>query len=207
MAVALLTVALALIVIAYNAVEVERLPDLIRTVHAAVIGLLTILGFSIYDGIVVFDRVRENMRRFRRLGLEEQMDRSINETLPRSILTHGTTIATLLAQWGLIPMLRLGPRASIMWGMALAIVGVGMVSLARDLNAIALGFAIASMGFGLYRLFFGEVLYSAAVLLAPFIVIAAGACHSVQFLTRYFREEYLEHIQEKKCRAGVVHST
>lgn len=48
----------------------------------------------------------------------------------------------------------------------------------------------ALMGFGLYRLFFGPVLYSAAALLAPFIVVAAGACHSVQFLSRFFYEEY-----------------
>lgn len=48
----------------------------------------------------------------------------------------------------------------------------------------------ALMGFGLYRLFFGDTLYSAAALLAPFIVIAAGACHSVQFLSRFFYEEY-----------------
>jgi hypothetical protein len=48
----------------------------------------------------------------------------------------------------------------------------------------------ALMGFGLYRLFFGPVLYSASALLAPFIVVAAGACHSVQFLSRFFYEEY-----------------
>jgi predicted RND superfamily exporter protein len=56
----------------------------------------------------------------------------------------------------------------------------------------------ALMGFGLYRLFFGPVLYSAAALLAPFIVVAAGACHSVQFLTRYFFEEYprLRHTED-----------
>jgi uncharacterized protein len=46
------------------------------------------------------------------------------------------------------------------------------------------------MGFGLYRLFFGAILYSASALLAPFIIVAAGACHSVQFLTRFFHEEY-----------------
>jgi predicted RND superfamily exporter protein len=46
------------------------------------------------------------------------------------------------------------------------------------------------MGFGLYRLFFGPTLFSAAALLAPFIVVAAGACHSVQFLSRFFFEEY-----------------
>ncbi len=60
-------------------------------------------------------------------------------------------IATLLAQWGLIPMLKLGPRASIMWGMALAALGTLTFSVSKDLHTIAVGFAIASLGFGLYR--------------------------------------------------------
>lgn len=49
------------------------------------------------------------------------------------------------------------------------------------------------MGFGLYRLLFGATLYSASALLAPFIIVAAGACHSVQFLSRFFYEEYPRH--------------
>ncbi|MDO8588410.1 MAG: MMPL family transporter [Armatimonadota bacterium] len=46
------------------------------------------------------------------------------------------------------------------------------------------------MGFGIYRLVVGDTLFSAAALLAPFIIVSAGACHSVQFLTRFFGEEY-----------------
>nr|WP_233454011.1 MFS transporter [Tsuneonella flava] len=59
--------------------------------------------------------------------------------------------ATLLAQWGLIPMLRLGPRASTMWGMALATAGVIIFAAADTLQPITLGFSIASLGYGLYR--------------------------------------------------------
>jgi predicted MFS family arabinose efflux permease len=59
--------------------------------------------------------------------------------------------ATLLAQWGLIPMLRLNPRTATLWGMVLAIAGIVPVALGRDLHAIATGYAIASMGFGLFR--------------------------------------------------------
>lgn len=59
--------------------------------------------------------------------------------------------ATLLAQWGLIPNLNLGPRTSVLWGMALALVGTACFAFAWDLHTIALGFAIASLGFGLYR--------------------------------------------------------
>jgi predicted RND superfamily exporter protein len=46
------------------------------------------------------------------------------------------------------------------------------------------------MGFGFYRVFCGNTLYSAAALLAPFIIVAAGACHSIQFLTRFYYEEF-----------------
>jgi predicted MFS family arabinose efflux permease len=60
-------------------------------------------------------------------------------------------IATLLAQWGLIPMLHLGPRNSCLWGMALAIGGVVLVALGSDLHSITLGYALSSLGFGLFR--------------------------------------------------------
>ena len=59
--------------------------------------------------------------------------------------------ATLLAQWGLIPKLNLGPRASVLAGMALALVGTAGFAFAYDLHTIALGFAVASLGFGLFR--------------------------------------------------------
>lgn len=70
---------------------------------------------------------------------------------PVGIVLMVGAVATLLAQWGLIPTLRLGPRASTLWGMLLAIVGVAIVAVAGDLHAIALGFAVSSLGFGLYR--------------------------------------------------------
>jgi len=56
---------------------------------------LTIVGYSLNDTIVVFDRIRENMRRFRRRGLEEVMNSSINETLSRTILTSTTTLVVV----------------------------------------------------------------------------------------------------------------
>lgn len=67
------------------------------------------------------------------------------------LVLMGGAVATLLAQWGLIPMLKLGPRAATLWGMALAVVGVIGFAVAQDIHAIALGFAVASLGFGLYR--------------------------------------------------------
>lgn len=59
--------------------------------------------------------------------------------------------ATLLAQWALIPTLNMGPRTSTLSGMALALAGTIVFALSYDVHTIALGFAIASLGFGLYR--------------------------------------------------------
>jgi preprotein translocase subunit SecF len=64
------------------------------TVVAAV---LSMVGYSLNDTIIIFDRVRENLHRHKHESFEQILNRSINETLPRSILTHGTTFATLLA--------------------------------------------------------------------------------------------------------------
>lgn len=63
----------------------------------AIAALLTVIGYSLNDTIIIFDRVRENLRRSRRESLYDILNRSVNETLPRSILTHGTTIAATLS--------------------------------------------------------------------------------------------------------------
>ncbi len=59
--------------------------------------------------------------------------------------------ATLLAQWGLIPILKLGPRASALSGITVAALGVALISIAFDEHAIAVGMGLASLGFGLFR--------------------------------------------------------
>jgi len=59
--------------------------------------LLTIVGFSVNDTVVICDRIRENMRKNRREALETVINRSINECLSRTILTTGTALLTLLA--------------------------------------------------------------------------------------------------------------
>ena len=61
-----------------------------------VAALLTVLGYSLNDTIVIFDRIRENLRASPRRGLSEVLNASINETLPRTILTGGTTLATAI---------------------------------------------------------------------------------------------------------------
>ena len=62
-----------------------------------VAAVLSMVGYSLNDTIVIFDRVRENLRKNRRDHLVEVLNRSINETLPRSVLTHTTVLATLTA--------------------------------------------------------------------------------------------------------------
>ena len=64
-----------------------------------VAAILTILGYSLNDTIVVFDRIRENMRMkgARKRDPVDLVNQSINETLPRTVLTSGTTLAVLLA--------------------------------------------------------------------------------------------------------------
>lgn len=70
---------------------------------------------------------------------------------PVGLVLMSGAIATLLAQWGLIPRFDLGPRAATLWGIATAAFGVVVLGVAGDLHTIALGYAIASLGFGLFR--------------------------------------------------------
>jgi preprotein translocase subunit SecF len=62
-----------------------------------VAAILTVVGFSVNDTVIVCDRVRENMRKIKRESLESIINMSINETLSRTIITTGTAILVLLA--------------------------------------------------------------------------------------------------------------
>ena len=64
------------------------------TVVAAV---LSMVGYSLNDTIIIFDRVRENLKKHKKENFQQILNRSINETLPRSVLTHGTTLSSLTA--------------------------------------------------------------------------------------------------------------
>jgi preprotein translocase subunit SecF len=59
--------------------------------------LLTLAGYSVNDTVVVFDRIRENMRKFKKMGLWDLIDLSINETLSRTVLTAGTVFLAVFA--------------------------------------------------------------------------------------------------------------
>jgi preprotein translocase SecF subunit len=64
---------------------------------ATVAAVLTIAGYSINDTVVIFDRVRENLRRYKTLELADLLDLSTNETLSRTIMTSGTTLLALIS--------------------------------------------------------------------------------------------------------------
>jgi preprotein translocase subunit SecF len=57
--------------------------------------LLTIIGYSLNDTIIVFDRIRENLRKYHKNPLDYIINKSINETLSRTILTSATTLVVL----------------------------------------------------------------------------------------------------------------
>lgn len=61
--------------------------------------LLTLVGYSMNDTIVVFDRIRENLQRGRKGDMTEIVNRSINETLSRTIMTSGLTLLTAISLW------------------------------------------------------------------------------------------------------------
>lgn len=63
----------------------------------AVAAILTIVGYSINDTVVIYDRIRENMRRFKKMPVEELLNLSINETLSRTVLTASTVLLTSLS--------------------------------------------------------------------------------------------------------------
>lgn len=68
----------------------------------AIAALLTLVGYSVNDKVVVYDRMRENMRLYKKMPLRELIDRSINETLARSLYTSVTAFLAMLpmAIWG-----------------------------------------------------------------------------------------------------------
>ncbi len=94
-----------------------------------------ILGIS---GFLVLDRL--NLR-----------DTPAEGAGPVGLVLMCGAIATLLAQWGIIPRMNLGPRAATLSGVAMAAFGVLLFGAAQNLHGIALGYAIASLGFGLFR--------------------------------------------------------
>jgi preprotein translocase subunit SecF len=81
-----------------------------------VAALLTLVGYSLNDKIVVYDRIRENLKKYRRMPLPELLDLSVNETLSRTIVTSLSLLITLVALLLLGPDVIFGFTAAITLG-------------------------------------------------------------------------------------------
>jgi len=79
-----------------------------------VAAILTVIGYSLNDTIVVYDRIRENLKKYRKMPLPELLDLSVNETLARTVVTSGTMLITLIS------LLLLGPK--VIFGFAAALI-------------------------------------------------------------------------------------
>ena len=85
---------------------------------STVAAVLMIAGYSINDTVVVFDRMRENLRKYKRESLITIIDRSLNETLTRTLLTSGTTLVALAALWIFGGEVIRGFTIALIWGIA-----------------------------------------------------------------------------------------
>ena len=83
---------------------------------STVAAILTIAGYSINDTVVVYDRVRENLRKFKTMPLAELCNRSINETLSRTVMTSVTTLLALLSLYLLGGEVLRGFSFAMIWG-------------------------------------------------------------------------------------------
>ncbi|MDF3073140.1 MAG: Preprotein translocase subunit SecF [Alphaproteobacteria bacterium] len=83
---------------------------------ASLAAVLTIAGYSVNDTVVVFDRVRENMRKFKKMPLIDLLNLSLNDTLSRTIMTAGTTFLAVLALVLLGGPVIQGFSVAMLWG-------------------------------------------------------------------------------------------
>ena len=81
-----------------------------------VAAILTLIGYSLNDTIVVYDRIRENLKKYRRMPMPELLDLSVNETLSRTIVTSLSMLITLTALLLLGPNVIFGFTAAITLG-------------------------------------------------------------------------------------------
>ncbi|MES2493871.1 MAG: protein translocase subunit SecF [Pseudomonadota bacterium] len=81
-----------------------------------VAALLTLIGYSLNDTIVVYDRIRENLKKYRKMPLPELLDLSVNETLSRTVVTSLSLLITLIALLILGPNVIFGFTAAITVG-------------------------------------------------------------------------------------------
>ena len=81
-----------------------------------VAALLTIVGYSMNDTVVIYDRVRENLRKYKKLPLIELLDKSLNQTLSRTVMTSVTTLLALFALYLVGGEVIAGFTLAMIWG-------------------------------------------------------------------------------------------
>ncbi len=81
--------------------------------------LLTIVGYSMNDTVVVYDRVREELRRYKKLSISDVIDLAINRTLSRTLLTSGTTLLALISIFVLGGEVLRGFSFAMIWGVVI----------------------------------------------------------------------------------------
>ncbi|PRY80314.1 preprotein translocase subunit SecF [Yoonia maritima] len=86
---------------------------------AIIAALLTIVGYSINDTVIVFDRVRENLRKYKQKDLKEVLNLSINETLSRTLMTSVTTLLALVSLYVLGGDVIRGFVFAMIWGVVI----------------------------------------------------------------------------------------
>ena len=78
--------------------------------------ILTIIGYSMNDTVVIYDRVRENLRKFRTMDLSDLLDLSVNDTLARTAMTSATTLLALITLYLFGGEVIRGFTFAMMWG-------------------------------------------------------------------------------------------
>lgn len=81
--------------------------------------ILTIVGYSLNDTVVVYDRVRENLRKYKKMPLSDLLDLSVNETLSRTVVTSVTTLIALLSLYTLGGEVIRGFVFAMIWGVVI----------------------------------------------------------------------------------------
>jgi len=105
--------------------------------------LLTLIGYSLNDTIVVYDRIRENLKKYRKMPIPELLDLSVNETLARTIVTSLSMLITLIALLLMGPQVIFGFTAAITLG-----IFVGTYSSIYMAAPILIWLKVSSKSFG-----------------------------------------------------------
>lgn len=110
----------------------------------SVAAVLTVAGYSINDTVVIYDRVRENLRKYKKMSILDLLNLSVNETLSRTILTGGTTILSVLAIAVFGGEVLRGFALALIWGVVIGTFSSVYISLPvlfyfklRDTDALA----------------------------------------------------------------------